>query len=343
MDAPKVSVLVPMYNRKHYIEQCIDSALNQTFQDFEIIICDNDSTDGSADFVAKKYSAEIFTGKIKLLRNERNMGGTFSGNKLLRKATGKYFMILHSDDMYLPNALQHMYEVAERFNADVVHECKYFTSAPDGILKDDTILTLVNYDRYQVEKVTVMPDDPNFRFNCWINDIGIDAQHNIFNREFFIENDLHFETFDDARLLALKWLMKAKVFVKTPEVFYIYRNSPDSDTNSKFPPERVAKLISSYIRLSRHLDEFFAEEDFFKDKPELQYLARSNLFYIFDSFWIVRNGVYKDGITPELHRAVEDVFKKYFGEDAALPTFLFHWIHTFMFDKSPLMINPQKN
>ncbi len=343
MSTPKISVLVPMYNRKHYIAQCIDSALNQTFQDFEIIICDNDSTDGSADFVAERYAAEISAGKIKLLRNERNMGFTFSSNRLLRKATGKYFMILHSDDMYLPHALQHLYEVAEHFNADVVHECKYLTTASDGIIKEGTPLTLVNYDRYQVKNVTVMPNDPNVRFHCWINDIGIDAQHNIFKREFFTDNDLHFENFDDTRLLTLKWLMKAKVFVKTPVVFYIYRNSPDSDTNSKVPPERVAKLISSYIRLSRHLDEFFAEEDFFKDKPELQYLVRSNLFFIFDTFWVVRNGVYKDGITPELHRAVEDAFKKHFGEDASFPTFLFHWIHTLMFNKSPVMINPPKN
>lgn len=338
MDAPKISVLIPMYNRKHYIEQCIDSALNQTFQDYEIIVCDNDSTDGSADFVAERYVAEISSGKIKLLRNEKNMGATFNNNRLLREASGKYVMFLHSDDMFLPHALVHMYEVAENFNADVVHECKYLTTAPDGIIEKGTPLKITDYDRCQVDNVTVMPDDPNFRFYCWVNDIGTDAQHNIFNKEFFIKNGLRFETFDDTRLLLLKCLMKAKVFVKTPVVFYIYRNSPDSDTNSKFPPERVAKLISDYIKLSRHLDEFFASDDFFKDKPELQYLARSHLFFIFDNFWIIRNGVYKNGITPELHRAVESAFREYFGKDAPLPTFFFHWLHTLICNKPSTII-----
>ena len=67
MDAPKISVLIPMYNRKHYIEDCVNSVLNQTFQDFEIIIRDDNSTDGVFEFVQEKYSNEISTGKIKLL------------------------------------------------------------------------------------------------------------------------------------------------------------------------------------------------------------------------------------------------------------------------------------
>ena len=71
MTAPKISVLIPLYNRKHYIAQCLDSVLNQTFQDYEIIVRDDGSTDGSADFVAEKYSAEISSGKIKLSRNKK--------------------------------------------------------------------------------------------------------------------------------------------------------------------------------------------------------------------------------------------------------------------------------
>lgn len=59
MNTPKISVLIPMYNRKHYIQDCINSALNQTFQDFEIIIRDNVSTDGGFEFVQHRYANEI--------------------------------------------------------------------------------------------------------------------------------------------------------------------------------------------------------------------------------------------------------------------------------------------
>lgn len=341
MGAPKISVLIPMYNRKHYITQCLDSVLNQTFQDFEVIVRDDGSSDGSADFVAEKYAAEISSGKIKLCRNEKNIGEFPTDNRLLREATGKYIMILHSDDLYLPHALEHMYKVAEHFQADVVHECKHLTTAPDGIIAEGTPLKISLYDKLQVKDVAVMPNDPAVRFRMWLNDIGIDAQHNIFNRQFIVENDLRFETFGGNRLLALKWLLQAKVFVKTPISFYIYRNAPDSITRAKCPPEHVARFITQQMQLSRYLDEYFATEDFFKDKPELQYLARSNLFMAFDNYRVNRRGVYKNGITPELHHAVEDTLKKYFGDDAALPTFLFHWIHAAICGQSINIIPPQ--
>ena len=342
MNTPKISVLIPTYNRRNYIEQCIDSALNQTFQDYEIIISDNASTDGSADFVAEKYAAEISAGKIKLYLNEKNMGAAFNHNKLVHEATGKYFMFLHSDDIYLSHALQNMYEIAERFNADVVHETKFWTTPPDGIVNPNKLI-LFDYDRKQINDTEVMSDDPVLRFYTWYSDIGIDVQHNVFNRKFFLENDLRFENFTDFRLLALKWVMKAKVLVKTPTPFYVYRNSAEQDTNSEFPPERVAKLILDQMQMSRHLDEFFAGDDFFRDNKELQYIARSNLFSIIDSFWVVRNGVYRNGITPELNQAVEAAFRKYLGDDAPFPTFLFHWIHAALCGKPVNMITPSNN
>ena len=346
MDAPKISVIVPMYNRRHYIAQCLDSALNQTFrEDYEIIVRDDCSNDGSADFVEQRYAKEISSGKIKLRRNEKNLGEFPNENSLLRETTGKYIMILHSDDMYLPHAMKHMYEVAEHFHADVVHECRHFKSAPDGTIDEKTPLQINYYDRNQVKKITVMPNDPFFRFNMWIKDIGIDAHHNIFNRKFFMENDLRFESFGGSltggnRLLALKWLMKAKVLIKTHVPFYVYRLAPDSGTNAAVPPERVARFITAQIQLSRHLDEFFAVEDFFKDNPAIQYATRSTLFAAYDNHRIINRGVYKDGITPELHSAVEETFRKYFGDDAAFPTFLFHWIHAAMFGKSVNVITP---
>lgn len=340
MDAPKISVLIPMYNRKHYIEQCIDSALNQTFQEnFDIIICDNHSTDGAAELVVEKYAAEISTGKIKFLRNERNMGGAFNTNRLFREATGKYVMILHSDDMFLPHALEHMYEVAEHFKADVVHESRFLITAPDGIIEKGAQLRINSHDQHQVDKPAVMSNEPIERFKEWyLSGTFMDAQYNIFSRKFLTENDLRFYDFGGNSLFALEWLMKAKVYVKTPTLCYICRNSPSQDTHSKFPPERVAKNISDYIKFSRYLDDYFDSEDFFKDSPELQYAVQSHFYEVGENFWILRNGIYKDGITPELHRAVKDAFRKYFGNDAALPTFLYHRINTLCFRKSSTMI-----
>ena len=200
MDAPKISVLIPLYNRKHYIAQAVDSVLNQTFTDWELIIRDDGSTDGSAEFVEERYAEQIASGKIKLRRNEENLGEFPTDNELIREATGKYLMILHSDDMYLPHALEHMYSVAEQYQADVVHSQTRLTTDVDGVIEDGTKLTISHnnslkcpYADTRANKIILMTDDLTARFNEWLNkETFIDAPYNIFRRAFILDNDLLF-------------------------------------------------------------------------------------------------------------------------------------------------------
>ena len=338
MNAPKISVLVPLYNRKSYIEQTIDSVLNQTFQDFELIIRDDGSTDGSADFVAERYAEQIASGKIKLRRNEENIGEFPTDNRLIREATGKYFMILHSDDVYLPHALEHMYTVAEQYHADVVHNQLRLTTEEDGVINVGTELKIAHngplsctYNHNNADKTAPMSSDPAERFAKWVDDkINVDAQYCIFRREFILDNDLlfwegKFGLIGGNRFFTLKWLVTDGVFVKTMKPFYIHRNAADARSNQKMPPERVAQFLDECIEFSVALNEYFATEEFFRDNEEHQYLAFSSIFNITGIWRIKRNGVYKKGVSLALNRAVEDVFKKYFGDDYAFPTFLFHW------------------
>ena len=110
-----ISVLIPMYNRKNFIKDCIDSVLNQTFQDFEIIIRDDCSIDGVFESVQENFSAQISSGKIKLFRNKKNLGEGFNTKKLFESATGKYITVLHNDDLYFPNALEYLFELRKNF------------------------------------------------------------------------------------------------------------------------------------------------------------------------------------------------------------------------------------
>lgn len=334
MNKPKISVLIPMYNRKHYIENCINSVLNQTFQDYEIIIRDDGSKDGSADFVAERYSAEISSGKIRLERNKKNIGEWETDNRLIRDALGKYIAILHSDDMYLPHALAHLYEVAEKHSADVVHSSFFLNLLPN--LK----AYLSCQDKNPVQTVTLMSEEPSFRFSEW-TDIGtfFDAQYNLFNRKFLLENDLFFKYSN--RFFALWWIMLAKVFVKTPVVCYVYRNAPDSKSNTKHDSaDYLENCISSFIKMSRDMDECFSKIDFFKDNVERQYIAKACLFQSLDAFQILRLGLYKDGVTPEFQRTVASAFKKYFGDDYFYPAFLFHLAHTMPYGKKVDKLTP---
>lgn len=97
---PEVSVLMPAYNREQYIAQSIQSVLDQSFSNFELIILDDCSTDDTL-----KKIGEFNDPRIKVLRNTTNSGISFSRNKLLDNASGKYLALLDSDDLSLPHRL----------------------------------------------------------------------------------------------------------------------------------------------------------------------------------------------------------------------------------------------
>jgi glycosyltransferase involved in cell wall biosynthesis len=91
-----VSVLIPVYNREHIISETIDSALNQSYENTEIIIVDNNSSDGTWN-VIQKYQKKF--PKIKAFRNNDNIGPVRNWKKCIEMANGKYGKILWSDDL----------------------------------------------------------------------------------------------------------------------------------------------------------------------------------------------------------------------------------------------------
>lgn len=100
---PKVSVMMPAYNVEQYIGEAIESILNQTFQDFELIIIDDGSTDDTY-ALGRQYAQSH--ANIRLLQNEQNRGIAYTRNRLLEKAKGEYLAVLDSDDVSLPDRLE---------------------------------------------------------------------------------------------------------------------------------------------------------------------------------------------------------------------------------------------
>ena len=117
MEVPKISILIPTYNRKHYIADAIDSVLNQTFKDVGVLVIDDCSTDDSYELVQSRYGDNE---RVTLMRNRKNVGPIRNYDIGIFMATGKYVAILDNDDVYLPNALETLYALAERQGADVV-------------------------------------------------------------------------------------------------------------------------------------------------------------------------------------------------------------------------------
>lgn len=99
-----VSVLIPLFNRAKYIQETINSALSQEYDNLEIIVVDDGSTDGGD----KLVEAFLNTGRVQLFRHEGgvNRGQSISLNLALNKARGEYIAVLDSDDIFLPNKLK---------------------------------------------------------------------------------------------------------------------------------------------------------------------------------------------------------------------------------------------
>ena len=336
MDNPKISVLIPMYNRKHYIEQCINSALSQTFQDYEIVIRDNRSTDGGYEFVKEKYAQQISEGKIRLYLNKENIGLMGSTKFLINDAAGKYILFLHSDDMILNQALAHLYEVAEKTSADVVHSSFFYNSPSSGIINDISDCKIRCCEKTVFDKVTIMPNEPLSRFQQWFyGGIFWDAQYNFFKKEFVIQNEIFIDEHDYC-YSALWWIMLAKVLVKTPSVYYVRRDCPDSGTRELFSAELFEACVSDTINSCKDFDKLFSKMAFFRDNEFIQYMTKAHYVSLVDSFQILGRKAHQNGMTPHLYEITAKVFKKYFGElNYFYPMFLFNWVHIMPFGQHP--------
>lgn len=105
---PKISVIIPTYNSVRYIGEAIKSVLIQTFKDYEIIVIDDASTDGTAELLSR------FAGAVQYVRNENNKGCAFSKNVGVDLARGEYIAVLDSDDVWLPRNLELKINFLER-------------------------------------------------------------------------------------------------------------------------------------------------------------------------------------------------------------------------------------
>lgn len=106
---PKVSVIIPNYNYEQFLCDAIESLLAQTFQDFEIIIVDDASIDGSWNVCKKYHNPEH---NIIAIRNERNIGTAATINVGIHNSSGVFITILSSDDMFMPNRLEVLYQAS---------------------------------------------------------------------------------------------------------------------------------------------------------------------------------------------------------------------------------------
>ncbi|HLF70914.1 MAG TPA: glycosyltransferase family 2 protein [Dehalococcoidia bacterium] len=109
-DSPYVSIGLPVYNGERYLAETIESVLRQTFLSFELIICDNASTDGTRAIVERFAGRD---GRVRYYRNEENLGAPRNYNRCFALARGKYFKWIAADDLIDPDYLDYTVEALD--------------------------------------------------------------------------------------------------------------------------------------------------------------------------------------------------------------------------------------
>jgi len=176
--APKISVIIPIYNTEKYLRQCLDSVVNQTLKDIEIICINDGSTDSSLQILNEYANKD---NRIVVI-NSTNEGAGASRNKGLAISNGKYLAFWDSDDFFELDALKKFYDVAEENQCDVV--CSFYKKFCD-ITGNINFIKLGNFID---KKIFYKEESPRliriFTPNPWSK---------VFKRSFIIKNNLKFQ------------------------------------------------------------------------------------------------------------------------------------------------------
>ncbi len=251
MNSIKISVIIPVYNTQNYIEKCIDSVLNQTLKEIEVILINDGSTDNSLEKI-EKYKKD----KRIIIINKKNEGVSVARNIGLEKATGEYIYFIDSDDYLESNiVLEKIYLNSKNNNLDIL----IFDYYRESKGKKEYIRNFdLKNDKF-LEKNQVLMDLMKEKFwgSIW---------NKLIRRELFFKNDIKFfkELFlREDLLVVIKLIFFADRIGKLSEALYNY---VQHDLQSMKKINKVNGFNNDFIYITEL-------EDFIK---------KNNIYYLYD-------------------------------------------------------------
>lgn len=241
---PKISVIVPAYNVAPYLAACLDSLLVQTFEDFELILVEDGSTDDTL-AIAEQYAER--DARIRLSRHRWNEGLAATLNLGLELSRGRYVAFVDSDDLVVPEYLETLYHEAVATKADVVaagyQEFQKQPGVGDKVVRQPTPTWLGSSMSERVH--ALMP--PRVHIAQWCK---------LYRRELLNAHRLAFVSTPLAPDLTfhVKCLLVAKRYRAIPQILYHYRLRPDSMDRVK-GLERAKRYA---VSMARFFEDFAA-------------------------------------------------------------------------------------
>ena len=321
---------MPLYNVEKYVGEALDSVLAQTFQDFEVIVVDDCSTDNSVK-VVESYR-EKFGGRLKLARTKKNSGGAgFPRNKGLELSRGEYIFFLDPDDTIKNSALDELCTLTKNFEADVIH-CEKCYQIPDEYYHDAEYRKNLKPSIYPggerifVTKPALLTN--NFAQRAlefsqkWLT-WSVNLQ--LIRRDFIVDNELKFGDFlREDMLFTICEICCAQKYVVVPNVVYYYRRREGSAVHSTPDiPQLIKTEIKALKRGIQYLEKFFSQSELFSRRPDLKY----TLFDMFAQEILTRLNVLYAQIPPH---EIDEILRHEFGDNRdALTPFMFSAMNSY--------------
>lgn len=212
---PVFSIIVPVYNVEKYLDQCIQSLVNQTMSNIEIILIDDGSSDASGEI------CDSYTERYKNIRvlHQKNMGQSKARNEGIKIARGDFLMFVDSDDYIRENACETFFKYTEKYDVDIIV----------GDMLGDA-----NYSNRKELAAEGVISGQEFLYKCLKNNTyDIVPWLKIIRRTFFVEKNLFFYEgcYYEDQEFTLRLLLQKSHVLKVEYPFYFYRENLSSTTH----------------------------------------------------------------------------------------------------------------
>lgn len=303
MNYPKISIIIPVYNVEKYLAECLDSCINQTLKDIEIICVDDCSPDNSIKILEEYQQKDS---RIKIIRHEknRNLGG--ARNTGLENATGEYVWFVDSDDYIDTKACQILYGTIKKFDVDMLCFSDIQFSDISG---NRRFFHPDCFQGIQVNKVYHPKTNwkevrfSNLNVTAW----AYLTKRSVIQNFRFREGVWHEDTDFTPILLA-----SVDSFCYTPYTAYFYRTNSSSITKSVLSKKRLEDLI----KMLESLDNFTTKNQIDKHHFLYNFLI-GQISYIFE-LYSANNNIRPDNLnilqnlkTKYLHRRQKNSIKQF--------------------------------
>lgn len=244
--SPLVSLGMPIYNGEQFLVEALDSLIGQTFTDFEIIICDNASTDRTP-ILCKDYVER--DARIRYFRNDSNIGAAANFNKTFWMASGKYFKWCAHDDVCAPEYLERCVEILEK-NTDVI------LAYPRTKIISEENPHGVPF-KSKVDSLATESPDPVIRYEAMLNIHGCFEIFGLIRKDCLARTPL-IGAYGNADGVLLAKLALLGKFKEVPEYLFLSRKHPQQSTTlasdyrrytAWYDPKLGKKILFPYWRM----------------------------------------------------------------------------------------------